>query len=1679
MATTPTSKSELIQGNTSAADTLLGLAGNDTLIGGSAADLLDGGLGIDSMTGNLGDDTYVVDNAADVVVETTGSGTDTIQSLISYTLAANVENLVLLGTAAINGTGNSLANTLTGNSGNNRLDGGDADTTTIDTLVGKAGDDVYVIRATSDVITEAANEGTDTAEVWITGYTVSAEVEKIQLMGTTAVKVTGNDQANELIGNSLANSLVGGDGDDTFKGGAGADTLDGGAGNDVFVIDADGVADSLSGGDGTDTVQASVSYTLIATDIENLILTGTAAINGTVATATATKVTLTGNSAANSLTGGSGADTLYGGLGNDTLNGGAGADSMMGGAGDDTYVVDDAGDTVNETVPGSGGVDTVQASESFILGTNVEHLVLTGTVSIHGTGNELANKITGNDGANTLTGGAGNDTLMGGSGNDTLKGDAGNDSLDGGAGGDTMLGGAGDDIYVVDVAGDTVTELAGEGTDTVQASDNFTLGDNVENLVLTGTAAINGTGNTLNNKITGNSGNNTLDGGAGVDTLDGGLGDDTYVVDNSLDRVIESSVNGGIDTVESSVSYTLGANLENLKLTGTSLKGTGNTLVNSLTGGTGNDTLDGGTNKDTMTGGLGDDTYYVDNAGDVVVESSSASSGNDTVITSLNNASLQNYVNVENLTLAGSALVGFGDAGDNKITGNALNNTLTGNGGADTLEGGKGNDTLVVDSADDVVIGGDGIDTVKASLNYDLTDVAHVTGVENLTLTGTTDINGTGNNLANVLTGNTGANSLVGSAGADTLDGGGGADTLDGGEGGDTYIVKTGYASLIINDTGVDSGTDTVQSSAITLTLGSGIENLVLTGTAAIDGTGNGQANKITGNSAANILDGGAGADTLDGGSGNDLFKVDNVNDSVIGGAGTDTVEVDTSAAGVFFNWTLAADVEHLTTKTGANKALSATGNALANQLTGTAQDDTLDGGAGADTLNGGAGNDSLNGGIGADSMSGGDGDDIYVVDNINDVVVDSSTTSIADWVMASVNYTLGSGIEKLTLTGTALSGTGNDGANTLIGNDGANTLNGGAGADTMAGGNGNDVYFVDSTSDVVTEEDMANQASAGTADEIRTTVTLTALAGGVERVTLLDGALDATGNELDNLLTGNSADNELSGGLGADTLDGGAGADMLRGGEGDDTYIIDATDTVIDTGGTDTVQVGFSYVLADELENLTLTGIAVINGTGNSAANVLTGNAGANILDGGAGADAMKGGAGNDVYYVDNAGDVVTEDTGKGTDRVYADVDYTLTANVEHLTLLGLALAGTGNELANQLTGNDEANTLTGGAGNDTLDGGVGSDSMVGGAGDDVYVVDNEADTVQEDSSLIGGKDTVRASISHTLTSFVENLTLTGSDDIDATGNELANTLTGNIGANRLDGGAGADAMDGGLGDDTYVVDDVKDKIVETSATGGDDTIEVWLDTNTLLLTGATWVAAANIENVVLMGSYNSNATGNKLDNMLLGNSGDNVLKGDAGADFMAGGAGDDTYDIDSSDTVFEESNEGTDTVKANFSYTLDANFENLILTSKIADNATGNGLANELTGNSMANTLNGKAGNDTLTGGLGNDIFRFDTVLSSTTNVDVIQDFVVGQDRISLENAVFEGLARGKLKTANFVLGTAAADANDYIIYDTATGNLLYDADGAGGGSAQQFATLVGVDEAPALTAASFIVT
>ncbi|MDQ7251725.1 calcium-binding protein, partial [Dongia sedimenti] len=256
---------------------------------------------------------------------------------------------------------------------------------------------------------------------------------------------------------------------------------------------------------------------------------------------------------------------------------------------------------------------------------------LTGTSAINGTGNALANTVTGNSGANVL---------------------------DGGAGADTLIGGAGNDTYVVDNAGDVVTEAGTDTADLVQSSVSYTLGSTIENLTLTGTSAINGTGNALANTVTGNSGANVLDGGAGADTLIGGAGNDTYVVDNAGDVVTESGTDTA-DLVQSSISYTLGSTVENLTLTGTSaINGTGNALANTVTGNSGANVLDGGTGADTLVGGAGNDTYVVDNAGDVVTES-----GTDTADLVQSSISYTLGSTVENLTLTGtSAINGTGNA---------------------------------------------------------------------------------------------------------------------------------------------------------------------------------------------------------------------------------------------------------------------------------------------------------------------------------------------------------------------------------------------------------------------------------------------------------------------------------------------------------------------------------------------------------------------------------------------------------------------------------------------------------------------------------------------------------------------------------------------------------------------------------------------------------------------------------------------------------------------------------------------------------------------------------------------------------------------------------------------------------------------------------------------------------
>jgi Ca2+-binding RTX toxin-like protein len=288
-------------------------------------------------------------------------------------------------------------------------------------------------------------------------------------------------------------------------------------------------------------------------------------------------------------------DVVILGAGDDTFRGTGGTlgVAIEGGTGNDIYVIDDPDTFITELT--GEGVDRIRAAFSFVMSNDlvvrdIENLDLTGVDNLFAIGNALNNVIRGNVGANRLEGRDGDDTLSGGEGIDTL------------------IGGLGNDTYV-NPTGDTVTELAGEGIDTVQSSITFSISGlaNIENITLAGAGLANATGNAAANRILGNEAGNVLDGGAGADTMIGGAGGDVYFVDNAGDQTIELA-NQGTDAVVSSISRTLGDNIERLTLSGTaSIDGNGNALANEITGNSGNNILRGDAQNDTLNGGGGND----------------------------------------------------------------------------------------------------------------------------------------------------------------------------------------------------------------------------------------------------------------------------------------------------------------------------------------------------------------------------------------------------------------------------------------------------------------------------------------------------------------------------------------------------------------------------------------------------------------------------------------------------------------------------------------------------------------------------------------------------------------------------------------------------------------------------------------------------------------------------------------------------------------------------------------------------------------------------------------------------------------------------------------------------------------------------------------------------------------
>ena len=432
-------------------------------------------------------------------------------------------------------------------------------------------------------------------------------------------QLSGDAGNDEMFGGLDDDQLSGGDGADTLNGGSGRDTLNGGDGTDMFVLNAD--ADTVDGGSGTDTINAQLLGKSLAVNLA----TGSMTIDGQVSTVTGVENaigsivtdTLVGDGNRNVLDGGfNGGDVLIGAGGDDTLIGGRGADLLDGGTGTDVadYREAAAGVTVDLAQGGTGGD---AAGDTF-----------TGIEDVDGsdfgdsiTGDAGANDLFGRGGNDLLKGGGGADTLSGTSGDDTLVGGDGDDTLSGGSGADSMSGGAGNDLYQVSEAGDRVNETGGSGVDTVQSTISFSLASNttgdVENLVLTGFAAVNGVGNALNNTVQGNNNANNLNGNSGADHMSGRGGNDSYVV-NEVGDVVDESLPGsnGTDDVLSFVSFSLSGpkalgSVENVRLAlGTAaLNAAGNGLANALVGNDGDNDLMGLAGNDVLTGDGGRDDF--------------------------------------------------------------------------------------------------------------------------------------------------------------------------------------------------------------------------------------------------------------------------------------------------------------------------------------------------------------------------------------------------------------------------------------------------------------------------------------------------------------------------------------------------------------------------------------------------------------------------------------------------------------------------------------------------------------------------------------------------------------------------------------------------------------------------------------------------------------------------------------------------------------------------------------------------------------------------------------------------------------------------------------------------------------------------------------------------------------
>ncbi len=1574
-----------------ASDYILGNGGDDVIVtgdgrnyafGGEGNDHITGGASLDRLYGGAGDDVIVIGpGGADYL--NGGHGNDTVSfeqasSYVRVTLGTTASqdtrgggnNVYLASFENVVGSdfndfiyGNLEHNVLQGGAGDDVLAGFGGNDVLIgggghDALIGGSGDDILVAGGGDTLVGDA---GFDTADfsgaagrlhLYLGNGGGYVDAGGVQFVYTSSIERVVGTAFNDYIRDDMDDSsdivIEGGAGDDIIAALSGGQrTIAGGTGDDTIHL-AYGAASVLqfAAGDGEDTiwgftsgrdtiqVSGFASFTLVQEgphlrvvfDEDNSILLRNVD-KADFDVATDINIPL-------------GINEVDGTAGDDVLLATDNDDRMDGMGGNDTasFANATAGVTVDLTIAGpqntgGSGVDELISIENVI-------------------GSNFGDVITGDNGDNVLDGKQGYDVISGGGGDDVLSAQSG--VLDGGSGDDTFDA-SGWFNAEIDLAAGTATgnyaSVTLAGIENVQggSSDDVILGDAGANA------------------LAGGAGDDRLSGRGGDDLLTGGAGADAFVFAAGHGHDTITDFAPGVDSIEVTgfTSYTLaqqGADLrivfdannsillQNVDAADFEASDINIPMLNEVDGTAGDDILLATAGDDRFDGMVGSDTAsFAGAASGVTVDLTVAGPQNT------GGSGHDELISIENL---------IGSAFNDVLTGDAGNNILVGGAGADWLVGGDGDDVLfsghqsgLAPAAADRLYGGAGNDLLVVGAGYgSIADGGE--GVDTISFAHFTPNNlGNGVNvLLNsgfAMQGNTGIYMLVS-----------GVENVIGSEYGD--VIYGDDEANLIEGRGGDDGN----------LRGFGGDDVILGGDGDDQMRGEDGDDRLEGGAGQDLLRGGEGDDLLYGGTGNDWIFAEAGVDRVEGGAGDDRIFLAGSghatlvfAAGDghdtvydfvtggtddrievsgFDAFTMVQEGAHLRLVFDENNSILLRNTDRADFDAATDINIPLainyvDGTAGDDVLFATSGDDRFDGMAGSDTVS----------------FATATSGVTVDLTVTGPQATGGSGVDELISIENLIGSNYDD---VLIGDDGDNTINGGLGADLLRGGGGydrmyagtgdrvygdggDDLVFISGVADVHGGEGSdvlwANGSSGLIADLSAGMVSFQGASGSavISGFENLYGSIHAdvlTGDAGANTIVGADGNDVLDGGAGNDRIDGGLGADTLRGGEGND---------IITTGGGD-----------DTVE----------------------GGAGDDVISAGAGALTVSGGAGTDTLSFAMATSGVTVSLAGASVQTTGIGTLVLNGDVENLT---------GSDFNDRLTGNAAANTLTGGAGDDVLNGGSGADTTIGGFGNDWHFVDTANDTVVE---LAGqGFDRVFASTSWALGAGMEVEILStafqdGTQAIDLTGNELANTIVGNNGVNILTGGAGDDRLLGHGGDDVLIGGAGDDRMdgglgVDTAdfhgATGG-----VTVNLATQSATGQGNDVLLDIENV--MGSaFNDVLNGSAAANVLTGGAGDDRLDGRAGADTTFGGLGDDWHFVDNAGDIVEElSGEGFDRVFASTSYVLAAGAEIEILSTNLqaglaAIDLTGNAFGQSIVGNQGANRLDGGGGDDVLMGHGGDD--------------------------------------------------------------------------------------------------------